>query len=48
VDWREELHPPLGPLGAIGMRLFRPLMVRIFRRDLAELARLVLSRAQRR
>ncbi|MEX2537830.1 MAG: SRPBCC family protein [Actinomycetota bacterium] len=48
VDWREELHTPLGPLGAVGMRIFRPLMVRTFRRDLAVLARLVLSRAQRR
>ncbi len=48
VDWREELHPPFGLLGAIGMRLFRPLMARVFRRDLRVLAGLVLSRVQRR
>lgn len=46
VDWREEFHPPLGLLGALGMRLFRPLMARVFRRDLEVLARLVSSRVQ--
>jgi hypothetical protein len=46
VDWREELHPPLGFLGALGMRLFRPLMARVFRRDLEVLAKLVSSRVQ--
>jgi hypothetical protein len=46
VDWREELHPPLGLLGALGMRLFRPLMSRVFRRDLKVLAKLVSSRVE--
>lgn len=41
LDWREELHPPLGPLGAIGIRLFKPLMRRIFVRDARVLAGLV-------
>lgn len=41
LGWTEELHPPLGLLGAMGIRLFRPLMARTFRRDAAELARLV-------
>jgi hypothetical protein len=41
LDWTEELHPPLGPLGAIGIRLFTPLMRRIFERDLRVLAELV-------
>lgn len=34
VDWTEELEAPLGPLGALGVRLFVPLMARIFARDL--------------
>jgi uncharacterized protein YndB with AHSA1/START domain len=38
--WREELHPPMGILGAIGMSAFRPLMQRIFDRDLKVLASL--------
>lgn len=46
VWWREELRPPLGPLGAFGMRVFKPLMARIFRRDLKVLAGL--ARAQAR
>ncbi len=37
LRWREELHPPLGPLGAVGLRLFRPFLVRTFERDLREL-----------
>ncbi len=41
LDWREELRPPLGILGAVGMRLFVPLMARIFRRDAQVLADLV-------
>ncbi len=39
--WREELRPPWGVLGALGLRLFRPLLVRTFRRDLAELTKVV-------
>ncbi len=41
LDWTEELYPPLGPLGAIGIRLFAPLMRRIFVRDLRVLRELV-------
>ncbi|MBW3595466.1 MAG: SRPBCC family protein [Actinobacteria bacterium] len=32
--WREELHPPLGLLGALGLIAFKPLMRRIFERDI--------------
>lgn len=39
--WREELQPPWGIAGAVGMRLFRPLMRRIFRRDVRELEKIV-------
>ncbi|HEV3364700.1 MAG TPA: SRPBCC family protein, partial [Acidimicrobiia bacterium] len=45
VWWREELHPPLGVLGAIGMTAFKPLMGRVFRRDLRILAGLARARA---
>lgn len=38
--WREELEPPLGIIGAVGIRAFKPLMRRIFARDLGVLARL--------
>lgn len=41
VFWREDLFPPLGSLGAIGISLFKPLMQRIFERDLKMLASLV-------
>jgi uncharacterized protein YndB with AHSA1/START domain len=34
VFWREELVPPWGLLGALGLRLLAPLMRRIFARDL--------------
>lgn len=40
VAWQERLHPPLGPLGALGLRLFRPLLRRTFARDLRVLAEL--------
>lgn len=43
--WREDLEPPLGLVGAVGMTLFRPLMRRIFRRDLRILEGLVRARA---
>ncbi|MDQ3987186.1 MAG: SRPBCC family protein [Actinomycetota bacterium] len=43
--WREELQPPLGLLGAIGLTTFRPLMGRLFRRDVRVLAGLVRARA---
>ena len=34
VLWREELHPPLGVIGALGLLAIRPVMARIFARDL--------------
>ena len=45
VFWREELHPPLGILGAVGLLLFKPLMRRIFERDVRVLQRLAAARA---
>ena len=39
--WREELHPPWGFLGALGLRAYRPMLARTFRRDLDLLAGLV-------
>jgi uncharacterized membrane protein len=41
LTWTETLVPPLGLAGALGMRLFKPLMRRIFQRDLETLKRLV-------
>ena len=38
--WREELEPPLGLLGGIGLRMFEPLLRRVFARDLRVLAEL--------
>ena len=46
VYWREELHPPLGILGAVGLVAFKPLMRRIFARDLRVLAGLVRARSR--
>ncbi len=43
--WREELEPPLGAAGALGMAAFKPLMKKIFKRDLRVLAGLVRARA---
>jgi uncharacterized membrane protein len=43
VFWREELLPPWGILGAIGLRMLAPLMRRIFARDLRILRDLVES-----
>jgi uncharacterized protein YndB with AHSA1/START domain len=45
LEWVERLVPPLGPLGGIGIRLFKPLMVRTFVRDLSVLMRLAETRA---
>lgn len=45
LHWREELRPPWGMIGAIGLKLYRPLLLRAFRRDLDALERLVRSRA---
>ena len=47
VFWREELEPPLGALGAVALMGFKPLMKRIFTRDLRVLAGLVRARAKR-
>jgi carbon monoxide dehydrogenase subunit G len=44
LDWTEQLYPPWGVLGAIGLRLFRPMLARTFRRDLAILQELVRSK----
>jgi len=43
--WREELHPPLGLLGALGIAAFKPLMRRIFDRDVAVLRDLAVQAA---
>ena len=43
--WREELHPPLGPAGALGLAAFKPLMRRVFARDLRVLAGLARAAA---
>ena len=32
--WRETLHPPLWIPGAVGLRLFKPILRRTFERDL--------------
>ena len=45
VFWTEELHPPLGALGALGLTILKPLMRRLFKRDLRVLAGLVRARA---
>ena len=46
VFWREELEPPLGLLGAVGLTGFKPIMKRIFTRDLRIVAGLVRARAK--
>jgi uncharacterized protein YndB with AHSA1/START domain len=43
--WKEQLLPPLGPLGAFGMRSLRPVMSRVFLRDLRVLEGLVRARS---
>jgi uncharacterized membrane protein len=43
VLWKETLNPPLGILGAAGLRVFKPIMRRVFEKDLALLKRLVES-----
>lgn len=45
IRWREELHPPLGLLGALGLTLLKPLMRRIFERDVRVLGELARRRA---
>jgi uncharacterized protein YndB with AHSA1/START domain len=39
--WRETLVPPLGLAGRLGLLLYRPLLARTFRRDLAILRSLI-------
>lgn len=47
LKWREELmNLPLGPLGSLGMMAFKPLMQRIFERDLRILESLVRARTR--
>jgi uncharacterized protein YndB with AHSA1/START domain len=43
--WREVLKPPLGPLGALGLSVLKPLLWRTFERDLRVLESLVRARA---
>lgn len=45
--WREELYPPAGILGSIGMTALKPVMGRVFGRDLKVLAGLVRAAARR-
>lgn len=47
VFWKEELQPPIGTLGALGMSALKPVMKRIFERDLRVLATLARERARR-
>lgn len=47
IFWREELEPPIGALGALGLTGFKPFMRRIFVRDLRILAGLVRARSKR-
>lgn len=44
--WREELYPPLGMLGALGITTFKPMMLRIFNRDLRVLESLARARSR--
>ncbi len=41
LHWKEVLTPPWGPLGAIGIRLFRPIMKKTFERDAKALKELL-------
>ena len=41
LHWKEVLFPPWGVLGAVGIRLFRPIMKRTFERDAKALKELV-------
>jgi hypothetical protein len=43
--WRETLWPPLGGLGAVGLTLMKPVMHRIFQRDVRVLIALARARA---
>ncbi|MGH2690149.1 MAG: SRPBCC family protein, partial [Actinomycetota bacterium] len=39
VTWTERLHAPMGVVGALGIRAFKPLMTKTFARDLGALKR---------
>lgn len=39
VEWAERLEPPLGVVGALGIRAFKPLMAKTFARDMGALKR---------
>lgn len=41
LSWRETLVPPLGPIGALGLRILKPLMQSVFQGDLELLKKLV-------
>jgi uncharacterized protein YndB with AHSA1/START domain len=43
VFWREELIPPWGIVGSLGLRVLAPVMRRVFARDLRRLRELVES-----
>jgi carbon monoxide dehydrogenase subunit G len=43
VEWTEILHPPWGFIGALGLRMVKPVMHRIFDRDLGLLKQIVES-----
>jgi hypothetical protein len=43
LRWLETLYPPWGVIGAAGIRVFKPLMARIFRRDAVVLRKLVVE-----
>jgi len=42
--WTEELRPPLGPIGELGLRLYRPVQRALLRRSIANLKALCESR----
>ena len=46
VWWEERLQPPLGVVGALGLSLLKPVMRRIFERDLRVLGALVRARTR--
>jgi uncharacterized protein YndB with AHSA1/START domain len=46
VFWREELYPPWGPIGRLGLRLVTPTMHHVFQRDLGLLKKLAESESQ--
>jgi uncharacterized membrane protein len=47
LSWTETLNPPWGVLGAIGLRLVKPIMRRVFDRDLRLLKQIVESEFRR-